>query len=398
MPSTPAPRNDITGAATKLAGHETGSQIIQLNVLAKAVAEQPQFPTIDVDGLRDLNKHLATAQQHAQAWLNGYSGQCWNTLQGLISFGETFDNLYGSLAAAAKAMGDETEFKPGEIAKLVGALQALQTLVRQQQDTCQKTYETLTTYRTQVTQDESTFKTDYDTANRTLGGTSGEIAQLEQKIDAEQSALSKDLAMIGGGATMMVVGGLMIAVGALAEIETGGVSTALIVGGVAVIAGGATMTGIAGKNYDDTLKALRADQTQLAKDKAELTLLQHAKGQISGLTGTLDQTTAALANLVTAWQQLDNGIGAVVADLQNPQDYLASIRKSDPSATPQTVSIIVTAELETAQQDWSSAVDIASSLLEKGRNVQYVSTGNEAPTQAAIAAKVGKPQAFARAA
>lgn len=398
MPSTPPLRNDITGSATGLAGHETGSQIIQLNVLAKAVAEQPQFPTIDIDGLRDLNKHLATAQQHAEAWLNGYSGQCWNTLQGLISFGETFDNLYGSLAAAAKAMADESEFKPGEISKLIGALQALQTLVRQQQDTCQKTYDTLTVYRTQVTQDESTFKTDYDTANRILGGTTGEIAQLEKKIDAEQSALNKDLAMIGGGATMMVVGGLMIAVGALAEIETAGVSTALIVGGVAVIAGGATMTGIAGKNYDDTLKALRADQSRLAQDKAELTLLQHAKGQISGLTGTLDQTTAALANLVTAWQQLDNGIGAVVSDLQNPQDYLASIRKSDPSATPQTVSIIVSAELETAQQDWSSAVDIASSLLAKGRNVQYISTGSEAPTQAAIAAQIGKPQVFARAA
>lgn len=398
MASTPAPRNDLNAAAAGAAGHDTGSQIIQLNVLAKAVAEQPQFPTIDVDGLRDLNKHLATAQDHANAWLNSYSGQCWNTLQGLISFGETFDNLYSSLASAAQNMAKENQFQPGEISRLIASLQALQSLVQGQLTQCQKTYEVITTYNTQVLSDESTFKTDYDTANRILGGTTGEIAQLQNKISAEQDALNKDLSMIAGGATMMVVGVLMIAVGALAEIETAGVSTGLIIGGIAVVAGGAAMTGIAGKNYDDTMKDLASDQQKLAADQAELTLLNHAKGQISGLSTTLANTAAALANLVTAWQQLDNGIAAVVTDLQNPQDYLASLQKDDPSATPQTVSIIVSAELQTAQQDWERAVTVASALLEKGRNVQYITTGNQQPTQQAIANEVKASPALSTAA
>lgn len=146
MASTPAPRNDLNAAAAGAAGHDTGSQIIQLNVLAKAVAEQPQFPTIDVDGLRDLNKHLATAQDHANAWLNSYSGQCWNTLQGLISFGETFDNLYSSLASAAQNMAKENQFQPGEISRLIASLQALQSLVQGQLNQCQKTYEVIATY------------------------------------------------------------------------------------------------------------------------------------------------------------------------------------------------------------------------------------------------------------
>lgn len=388
----------LNAAGPGLAGHDTGSQIIQLNVLAKAMAEQPQFPVLDIDGLRDLNKHLATAQDHANAWLNTYSGQCWNTLQGLISFGEVFNNLYSSLAQAAANMANEDQFQPNEINRLVSALQALQTLVKGQLATCQQTYTVITNYRTQVTQDESTFMTDFNTANTALGGTTGAIAQLQNKISAEQDALNKDLAMIAGGSTMMVVGVLMIAVGALAEIETAGVSTALIAGGVAVVAGGATMTGIAGKNYDDTMSQLQKDQTTLANDKAELTLLNHAKGQISGITSTLEAATAALANLVTAWQQLDNGIAAVVTDLQNPQDYLASLKKDDPTATPQTVSIIVSAELQTAQQDWANTITVAQNLLQKGRNVQYVSTGADAPSQAAIAAAADKPQLFARAA
>jgi non-hemolytic enterotoxin B/C len=389
--------NKMSAAGIGLAGHDSGSLIIQLNVLAKTVAEQPQFPVLDIDGLRDINKHLATAQGHANDWLNSYSGQLWDRLQGLISFGETFQNLYKPLYQAAQNMASENTFQTNEINKLIGALQALQTLVRSQSEASKTTYDVLTSYRTSVAQDHSLFLTDFNTANAALGGATGEIAQLSRKIQSEQDALNKDLAMIAGGSTMMVVGVLMIAVGALAEIETAGVSTAVIVAGVAVVAGGATMTGIAGKNYDDTMKQLSHDQRTLANDKAELTLLNAAKGQLGGLNDTLDQTTAVLGNLVTAWQQLDNGIDAVVSDLQNPQDYLASLRKDDPTATPQTVSIIVSAELETASQDWASAVHVASSLLEKGRNVQYVTTGKDMPTQGAIAkAPDAAPQAMRR--
>lgn len=375
----------LRGHLTAVAGHDTGSLIIQLNVLARTVAEQPAFPVIDIAGLKELNAHLRTAQGHANDWLNGLSGDLWNRLQGLVTFGETFNHLYQPLLAAAQNMGDEDAFQPNEIHKLIGALQALQTLVKGQLVQSQQSYSALAAYRTNVAADHSAFLTDYNTANVALGGTTGEIAELEKKIDSEQEALNKDLAMIAGGSTMMVVGGLMIAVGALAEIETAGVSTALIAGGVAVIAGGATMTGIAGKNYDDTLKNMRDDKKRLAEDKAELTLLNHAKGQLGGLNDTLDQASAALQNLVTSWQQLDNGISAVVDDLQSPQDFLASIRKDDPDATPATASMIVVAELQTANDDWTQAVGIAKALLAKGRTVQYISTGGAAPTQDAIA-------------
>lgn len=374
---------DLSGTVAT-AGQDTGSAIIQLNVMAKTVVDQPQFPDIGVAGLKDINTHLATAQGHANDWLNNYSGQVWNRLQGIITFGEVFNNLYTPLYKAAQNMATESQFKPNEIQQLVGALQALQSLVQSQLTQSQQTYTLITGYRTNVSADHATFITDYNTANAALGGDQGLIKQLQDKISSEQSALNKDLAMIAGGSTMMVVGVLMIAVGALAEIETAGVSTALIVGGVGVVAGGAAMTGVAGKNYDDTMKNLSNDQVALANDQSELTLLTGLKGQLDSLDSTLQNAETVLGNLVTAWQQLDNGIGAVVTDLQNPQDYLSTLKKNDPTATPMTVSIIVSAELETANQDWTSAVALANSYLSKGRNIQYVSTGG-APTQQAIA-------------
>ena len=57
-------------------------------------------------------------------------------------------------------------------------------------------------------------------------------------------AISKDSAEIGGGAAMAIVGGLTIAVGLLAEIPTAGASTAVVVAGIAVVAGGAVLIGM----------------------------------------------------------------------------------------------------------------------------------------------------------
>jgi non-hemolytic enterotoxin B/C len=376
--------SDLSGQVP-VAGQNTGSAIIQLNVLAKAVVDQPQFPVIDVPGLQNINDHLATAQTHANDWLNMYSGQVWNRLQGIISTGEIFNNLYAPLYQAAQNMGNETQFQPNEIQKVVGALQALQSLVQSQYKQTQDTYTAVTTYRTSVSADHSQFMTDYNTANTALGGASGEIAQLQAKISSEQDAMNKDLSMIAGGAAMMVVGLLMIAVGALAEIETAGVSTAIVVAGIAVVAGGASMTGVAGKNYDDTMNNLKTDQTTLANDQAEIALLNGLKGQFDGLNNTLGTAEEALNNLVTAWQQLGNSINAVITDLQSPEDYLTTLKQTTPDATPSTVSLIISAELQTANQDWSSAVTLAQAYLTKGRNIEYVSTGQQSPTQQAIA-------------
>lgn len=376
---------------TGITAADTGSLIIQLNVFAHTITQQPMFPTVDVDGLRDINSQLTTAQGHANAWLTVYSGQVWNRLQGLVSFGETFDNLYGSLYSYAQRLGDQNQFYPDQIAGMIAVLQALQSLVRTQLTASQQTYEVIAQYMVEVEADAAAFATDYDTANAALGGDTGEIEQLQKKIKAEQAALDKDIALIGLGATTVVVGGLAIAVGALTEFEPAGLSTTLVLGGVMLIAGGAGVAGVAGYEYDQTAKDLAADQKKLADDQAELAMIEGMMGQITSITTALGKTIGALQNLVTAWQQIDNGLGQTIADLQAPEQYLESIRQDDPTATPMTVSIIVCAELQTAKQDWDSTIAIAQSLMSAGRNITWVSTGASLPTQEAIAKAANVP-------
>lgn len=362
----------------------SGSSIITLNVYAKSIVDQAALPKLDVKGLKDVNTHLTTAQAHADKWLNVYSKDAWNRLQGVISFGELFTNLYKPLYAAAEKMGTEKEFRPNEIYKLIGALQAMQTLVKKQAAESQQCYSEITGYKDLVTKDHRIFKADYNTAVAELGGTKGEIAQLEKDIRAWQDGQNFALAVGGIGATIMVVGGLIIAVGALAEFETAGLSTALVIGGIAVVAVGAVLTVGSITTYEVGQSIVAKKMKQLANDKVELAALTALRGQITGINDTLNHAEAALSNLVTAWQQMDNAIDAIIADLQNPQDYLAKIKEHDPTATPLTASMIVCAELETANDDWDATVKYASALLDKGRNIKYIKVMNKLPTQKTI--------------
>jgi hypothetical protein len=367
-----------------VAGSDVGSGIIQLNVLANTVVNQPAMPTVAVPALTDVGSQLVTAQGHAKDWLYMYSKELWNCLQDIISYGETFNNLYVSLSTAAKSMAQDNKFQPNQIASLILMMQELQALVKQPQADATAVYQALTAYSTAVAADHTAFVTDFNAANVALGGTSGAIAKLTKKIAADNQALKTDLQLLGAGPTAIVTGMLVVAVGILGEIETAGVATALVVGGVAIIAGGATATGLAGTNYDSTMTALQADQAALAADNTALTLLTGLKGQLDGLANTLETTYNTLGNLITGWGQIENGLQSVINDLNNPEGFLAFIQKNDPNANPGTVSGIIVAQIETAQEDWINAVKIANSYLTKGRQVQYVSTA-ALPTQQAIA-------------
>jgi hypothetical protein len=373
------------GGTVGVAGTDTGGAIVALNVLAKTVVSQAAFPATTSQELQDLNPHLLVAQGHANDWLNKYSAELLNCLQGIRTAGEVFGHLYANLYAAAQAMATETDFQPNEIAKVVQELQALQAIVQEQLASSTSAYADLTTYSKEVNADYAAFMTDFDTANRVLGGDQGSIKDLFDKIQAEHTAMSNDLAMIGGGAAMIIVGILICAVGVLCDALSFGAATVVVVGGVAVIAAGAAITGYGGKDYDDKMASIADDTKTLLADEDELKLVNGVKGQLTTLTGALGKAQGALGNLVTSWQELDNGIGSVISDLQDPEDYLKTLRQSQPNAQPSTVSAIISAEIATANDDWTSAVTLIDAILGKVRTIQYVTVNNALPTQDEIA-------------
>ena len=371
--------NQITTAAKG-----AGALVVVLDMAAHGVANQG-LPTVNIVGLEQVGDHLKSAQDHANAWLNTYRKEVLNTLQGVVTFGEMFSHLYTPLHTAAQNMADEKEFKKDEIASLISQIKALQAVLQPQKNASAKVYGDITIYSKDVNTDYTNFDTDYKTADAKLGGDTGEIAQLQRKIDSENDALTKDALMIAGGSVGMVAGIVCIVAGALGAAETGGGTVALVVVGVALLAGGAAVTGVGGSDYDKKLDALSNDMTKLQNEKSELSVLKTLKLGFTNLKTQVSQTEAALKTLSDSWQQLDNGLGAVVTDLQTPETYLETLRQTDPNATPATVSAVVTAELETANDDWTSSLSIAKTLLANLRGTVAL-TSDKLPTQANIKA------------
>ncbi len=200
--------------------------------------------------------------------------------------------------------------------------------------------------------DERNLTTDSNNVGIALGGEQGEIANLQNEINAYNSAMSKDMAIIAAGATADVVGGLMIVVGVLAEIETAGVSTALVVGGIAVIAGGTTAMGVAGSDYTSTKNAYNAAVAELAQDQQVLASTQQAAATITSLTTAISQGIAAVESLQKGWNSLNADFGQVISALETADD---------PSLGPWLTSL-----LTAANSDWADTLALAKSIQQYG--------------------------------
>lgn len=158
---------------------------------------------------------------------------------------------------------------------------------------------------------------------------------------------------MAGGAVVIVAGVAMIAFGALAEIPSGGTSTALIGGGVLVFSGGAVMETLAGTDYSSKIDDQRKVQEKLQGDKIELAGLKTTKHQLKGFVDGLENAIMAATSLEAAWQTLD-------ADLE---ELITAINDVDPNIP----SKWILDELNHAKLDWRVALDQAKKLQPDGK-------------------------------
>jgi hypothetical protein len=165
--------------------------------------------------------------------------------------------------------------------------------------------------------------------------------------------LNKDNGMIAGGALMELGGILMIVVGVVCEIETFGVATALVVGGLAVTGGGIALQVVAGKDISAKLTELRDRTVQLSTDLRIAACLINASRNVSAIVNSIENAIIAIQNLQAGWSGLKG-------DLQQITDAL-NAGKGDEGTT-----WLIT-DLNAAYADWEIAKDLAVKLQSNGR-------------------------------
>ena len=216
----------------------------QRNITASTVVDayvsttlhQPTFPKMD--GIPLLGEHQKQSKETATMWRDVTRKSLYQSNYDLITFNKAFNNYYTPLVNSASQFDDENKKKADQARKnFVAGLQILIHEIQKNQAACEASLVELQTFQTRLEEDQANLIADDKEGKNEYTSDQGELTKLKKKADADKKAMDQDMEIIAGGGTSNVVGGIMIAVGVLTEIETGGASTALVVGGLAMTGG-----------------------------------------------------------------------------------------------------------------------------------------------------------------
>ena len=329
-----------------------------------------QQPDLKLKALPNLSAHQKTARDHANNWNDTILPLMSKTDADIIDYANKFDSFYVDLVKYAKDIKNPESKK-----NLVEGLNLLLSTIKQKDANVEAVVNDLSTFHKNLNNDSQNFQSDANQAAIKIAGDNGELKALNKELDAIHDAMHRDIGLMAGGATSIVIGSLLIVVGALTEIPSGGLSTALIGGGVLVVSSGVIMETMGSLNYSQQIDLEKHVHEQLEGDEVELIGLKTTKQQVTGFVDGLANAITAATSLKAAWQTLD-------ADLE---ELITTIKDVDPSIP----STWLVDELNRAKLDWQVALDQAKKLQPDGKvptkvykNVQDVFKQAKPPRQA----------------
>lgn len=170
-------------------------------------------------------------------------------------------------------------------------------------------------------------------------GTGGKLLSLMAKYQSDQDAMTNDLSIIAGGAVGAVVGVLVICVGAIGDVVTGGAATGVILAGAAITVAGAGTAIYGGVDYSNKSKDASKTLQELANDEHLLVVLPHIGTVLDKLAGYASSATVAIDSLTTMWESVHSSLG----NLKDSMDRLKSDKK---------YAGLIPSDVRTALKNW----------------------------------------------
>lgn len=306
-----------------------------------------QQQDLKLTALPDLPKHQQTARSHANNWQDTILPLMAKTDADIIDYANKFNAFYEDLVKLSKDLNNADSRK-----KFVEGLKLLQNTIKRKDANVAQVLKDLSSFHTNLNTDNQHFQSDVNTAAVKIEGDSGEIKSLSDQLDAINNAMHKDIGLMAGGAVTIVAGVGMIVFGAISEIPSGGMSTALIGGGVLVVSAGTVMETFGSTDYSAQIEKQKKASEKLKGIKIELAGLKTTKGQLEGFVKGLQSAITAATSLQAAWGALDNNLQELITALKdvNPDD-----------------GTWVKDELDRAKKDWADALDQAKKLQPDGK-------------------------------
>lgn len=328
-------------AALSAAVPQASGAKLTVDLYANAVLNQPP---LTLDGLDNLGPALNTAQGNAKTWVSTTSPEIILRVTDVVGFGDTwaaFTSTIENLVANIDVDGNRAE--------LVQVLQAMRdNHLAPLELSAQSTASDVTALGVLFASDKAAMDALLSQGTALYEGDSGKIAELKSANDSLQHAMSQLTDLIAGSATAIVVGGLAVAVGALAELPTAGASTAVIAGGALLIAGGIAGVSAGAVLYNKDVDAYAANLVLMANDKSAMAQLTGMHGQVSSLSNSNAAAQTALSAVASSWTAIKGMFDNMIIDV-NEATLIPEIALQD---------------IQAATLDWQSLTTLSNALAQ----------------------------------
>lgn len=319
-----ASEDDVIASALikeNMSNVHTNSSLVQ-TYIATCLTQR----NIKLDKIKSIENTQEETREHARYWLNNLVPKInatYTDVSGFCNLSSSYWEDLIKIAAEIQSSNDTNanHFKLG--------ISELKENILDKENKTQLLIEELSLFRTDLESDNRNFQTIVADADKIYAGSEGEIATTRKNIDAITAAIDKDIGLIAGGAIAIVGGIVMIGIGAVGTVVTGGAAVKLIVAGVITSVTGVAMVTTAfidlENKQDEYGKALQ----KMKQLEDEMAALENTKNHFTSLKDNNTNAHAAVENMRKTWitinnnfQELENSVNII-----NPERRFMLVNK-----------------------------------------------------------------------
>lgn len=278
-----------------------------LQSYCNTVLSQPKVNFAGFESLAPLqtevNAGLATAQGRASHYLDDIQPLIIRNITNMSSY---FD-LHSAVATSLPPNATKKEW--------LDALAAVKEAADGYQGDATNVVGQLRDLHKGLTSDVASFTSVVTRLNAAVDGDNGVLAGIEKQLNEIDGKMAGAITGIVLSGLATVGGAIMILVGALAEAVTGGAATALVVGGVAVLAAGVGGAIGSGLVLGGMLNAKAELITNRSKLQADVRMAQGMSSGFKALGEHAGTAVEAASSMRNAWQFLGDDLSSLSSNL-----------------------------------------------------------------------------------
>lgn len=281
---------------------------------------------IKLDKIKSIEKTQNETREHARYWLNHLVPKInatYTDVSGFCNLSSSYWEDLIKIAAEIQSSNDTNakNFKLG--------ISELKENIQDKENKTQQLIEKFSLFRTDLESDNRNFQTIVADADKIYAGSEGEIATTRKNIDVITSAIDKDIGLIAGGAVAIVGGIVMIGVGAVGSVVTGGAAVKLIVAGVITTVTGVAMVTAASIDLQNKQRDYGKALQKMKQLEDEMAALENTKNQFTSLKNNNTNAHTAVENMRKAWITINNNFQELESSVNiiNPERRFMLVNK-----------------------------------------------------------------------